>query len=182
MTAEIFLFILLFLFAIFLCFNSCPITLYKVLSFCLFISFSAVTRFSGFDIDMQTYSIALKSDSYSIYYLKEPVYWFFSRIIFWVLQSEELTFVFFDIISFYLIFKSKELLKMPQYFPYLLILFFPMVMGLNNVYRQYLSVTFFIYFFSVVFSSASMTKKVVFFALSALTHNVAFLFSPVFLH
>ncbi len=154
--------------------------LYSIFTFILFLVYSIITRYSGFDIDMNTYSNALRSEYFSLYYLKEPVYWITSRYVYKVTQSPEITFIIYDMISFLFILKARKNMKLPQYFPYLFLLFFPAVMGFNNVYRQYLSYTIFIYFVSLFFVPSGFVKKSFYVVLSVLTHNVSALFSPIF--
>ncbi|MBS9866978.1 EpsG family protein [Vibrio alginolyticus] len=154
--------------------------LYFFLTFFLFFIYSIVTRYSGFDIDINTYASSLKSEVFSLYYLKEPVYWVSSRYIYKITQSPEITFILYDIISFVLVLKARKNMKLPQYFPYLFLLFFPAVMGINNVYRQYLSYTIFLYFTSLLFVGSGFIKKSFFILLSVLTHNVSALFAPLF--
>lgn len=153
--------------------------LYSVITFILFTLYSIITRYSGFDIDMNTYAYSLEIDSLSLYYLKEPVYWISSRYVYDITNSPELTFIFYDLISFLFILKLRSNFKLPQYFPYLLILFFPFIMGFNNVYRQYLSYCFFLYFFSLNFIAINLINKWFFLLVAIFTHNMAALFAPL---
>ncbi|WMX35614.1 EpsG family protein [Aeromonas caviae] len=154
---------------------------YFTFVFLLFFIYSLVTRFSGFEIDFITYAKELEIDSYDIYYLKEPVYWLFSRVVYDFFASKELTFVFFDSIAFVLVIVASRKMNLPQFFPFLFLLFFPAVMGMNNVYRQYLAYAIYIFFFSLVISKESPFKSIFFLVLSILTHNVVALFSPLLL-
>ena len=153
---------------------------YFFITLFLFAIYSVITRYSGFDIDIKIYAKSLKSESFSLYYLREPVYWIPSRCIYKITQSQEITFIIYDIISFSLVLKARKNMNLPQYFPYLFLLSFPAVMGINNVYRQYLSYTIFIYFASLLFVVSGFVKRSFFILLSILTHNVSALFSPLF--
>lgn len=180
MTYELAYFLFLLFVGLYLCIA--PIKsrlLYDVTYILLFIGYSLVTRYSGFDVDILTYESALRSDSTNIYYLKEPVYWILSRYIFDILGSAELTFFVYDVLVFILILKAVKNFNLPQYFPFLYFLFFPSVFGINNVLRQFISYSFFYYFLSLVYINARMSKKTLFFILSVLTHNVAALFLPI---
>ncbi|MFV0432055.1 MAG: EpsG family protein [Alphaproteobacteria bacterium] len=154
---------------------------YFAVTLTLFIGYSIITRYAGLDIDMKTYAEALKYDFISLYYLAEPVYWLSSRYVYKILQSEELTFIFYDVLSFLLVLKARKRMEFPQYFPYLFLLFFPAVMGFNNVYRQYLSYSIYLFFMSLVITNAKFMKKSIWLLIAILTHNVAALFSPFFL-
>lgn len=180
MTAELLFYLLLVTIGLLLCLK--PIRNefnYNLITLFLFTIYSAITRFSGFDIDIHTYAKSLIINSMDIYYLREPVYWLTSRYVYKVLQSPELTFMLYDFISFIFILKVRSNLNFPQYFPYLFLLFFPMVMGINNVYRQYLSYCFIMFFISLQFTASSPLKKWIFLLISILTHNASALFAPL---
>ncbi|MFG6139546.1 EpsG family protein [Halomonas sp. B23F22_10] len=180
MTYELSFYLFVVLVGLALCFREIPSKLvYSFLTFFLFLSYSAVTRYSGFDIDINVYAEALKFDTFSIYYIKEPVYWLLSRYVYDFTGSPELTFICFDAVSFVLVLMARKNMDLPQYFPYLFLLFFPSVMGINNVYRQYLSCSIFIYFASLLFVDSSFFRRLFFLSLSFLTHNAAALFAPL---
>jgi hypothetical protein len=77
--------------------------LFSLLSFMLLAIYSIITRYSGFDIDMNTYSETLESSNLSVYYLKEPVYWITSQYLYKLTESPEITFIIYDLVSFILI-------------------------------------------------------------------------------
>ena len=181
MTVELTYYIFISLIGLFFCFSKIRSEkCYFIITFILFLLFSVITRYSGFDIDMNTYAEALKSDVFSIYYVKEPVYWVTSRYIYDVTQSPEVTFIVYDVVAFLLVLNARKNMEFPQYFPYLFLLFFPAVMGLNNVYRQYLSYAIFLYFISLLFIQSGFIKKSFYTILAILTHNMAALFTPLF--
>lgn len=153
---------------------------YFIFSFILFFIFSIITRYSGFDEDMNVYVSTFESNIFSIYYLKEPVYWVLSHYIYNFIKSPEITFIVYDLISFLLILQARKTIGLPQYFPFLFLLFFPAVMGFNNVFRQYLSYAVFLYFTSLLFIQSSFLKRSFYIVLAILTHNVSALFSPLF--
>lgn len=180
MTLELIFYLFLTFIGLFLCLKTIKNNIiYNTITLVLFVTYSAITRFSGYDIDMNTYELSLNINSFDIYYLREPVYWITSRYIYRFLGSSELTFMFYDLISFIFILKIRSNLKLPQYFPYLLLLFFPMVMGFNNVYRQYLSYCFILYFFSLQFTDSNQIKKWFFLFISIFTHNASAIFAPL---
>lgn len=181
MTVELYYYIFLVLVGLFFCVRQIKSErLFSLLSFMLLAIYSIITRYSGFDIDMNAYSGELESPILSVYYLKEPVYWITSRYLYKLTESPEITFIIYDLVSFILILKARKNMKLPQYFVFLYILFFPSVMGLNNVYRQYLAHSIFIYFTSLTMINAGFFKKSFFILLSMLTHNVSALFTPLF--
>ncbi|OYQ80595.1 hypothetical protein B9T19_04965 [Ignatzschineria sp. F8392] len=183
MTYELTYYIFLIVIGLLLCIKEIKSTsLYNIITFTLFFIFAAITRYSGFDIDINTYAKSLHYiDNFSAYYLREPVYWISSRYIYLITQSYETTFLFYDSIAIILILYARKNFSFPQYFPYLFFLFFPSVMGLNNVYRQYLTYVLFIFFLSITLTKpSSLIKRSLFSLIVILTHNVAALFIPIF--
>lgn len=125
MTIELSFYLFLITVGLILCLKSIPNErLYNIVTIIFFIAYSAIMRFSGLDGDMTVYAASLKYDLLNSYYLREPVYWITSRYVYKILQSAELTFMFYDLISFIIILKVRVNLKLPQYFPYLLLVFF----------------------------------------------------------
>lgn len=153
--------------------------LYEFFTFFSFLGLSFVVRYSGFDGDIEVYATALSSTSLSLYYLKEPVFWIFSRYVFEFLGSQELVFVFFDTIVFSIILYVRNRLCLPKYFPYLVVLFFPSVMGMQNVYRQFIASGFLLMFFSQVITEEKTRFKLLTFLMAGLCHNAAFVFLPI---
>lgn len=179
MTAELYIYLLVAFFGLVFCILKCNNILYNVITFSLFLSYSFIVRTSGFDFDMKVYAISLKGDELSLYYLKEPLYWFTSRYIYSLSHSEIFTFIFFDSISFIVILYVRSILNLPKFFPYLFLLFFPSVMGMQNVYRQYLSYSFLILLQAFIYNEYKFKKKVIVLFISGLFHNVGFLFVPL---
>ncbi|RBP77387.1 EpsG-like putative glucosyltransferase [Shewanella putrefaciens] len=179
MTLEMFLFLLLFLFALVLSLIKLNKVLYFLISFFLLISYSVVVRLAGFDADIGNYSEFLKVDSFSIYYLKEPIYWLGSRYLFKLTGSEFFVFFFYDLIFIGLLLISCGKLNLPRYFPFVFFLFFPTVLGMQNVFRQFIASGFLILLLSLAFTGAKYRYRFFVLLLATLTHNVSLLFSPL---
>lgn len=179
MTLELYFYLLILLFGAYACVAKIKETFYNVGTLFLFVCLSFVVRDAGFDVDIGNYAEYLKIDSFSIYYIKEAVYWLGSRFIYVITDSEFMVFITYDLLFFSLILFVRSELNLPKYFPYLVILFFPTVMGMQNVYRQFIASGFLLLFFSQVVISRKMTIKLVTLVLAGLSHNVAFLFLPV---
>ena len=180
MTMEFIWYLVLSLVCVIHCIIKTKDSKYCALFYFLFFSiFSLITRYSGWDVDFYTYSASLKSNQIDFYYLREPGYWLSSRVIYSIINSAELTFFIFDIISFIFIWLANKNFKLPSYFPYMFLLFFPSVMGINNVYRQYLAMAIFLYSFSLILSNKGRFRSAIFSAFSMLTHNISMLFFPV---
>lgn len=158
----------------------------RVMNFILFMAvavfYSIVMRYSGWDWDINTYARAMTFDSLNnIYYYREPVYWFSANYLYNNIFGDEVkTFIFIDIISFVVIYIASRKLVLPNYFPFLFLIFFPALMGIQNVYRQYLSM-------SVLFLSIASMKKgekigLLYWIIACLTHNLSVLFLPILIY
>lgn len=144
-----------------------------------FFIFSLIVRNSGFDADIKNYEQALNVKSFSIYYLKEPLYWLGSRVIFELSESPIIVFVFYDFIFFTMLFCASIKLKLPVYFPFIALLFFPSVLGMQNVLRQFIASGFLLMFVAFVFSGSKFRLKLLALIFAALAHNSALLFAPI---
>ncbi|ADT85360.1 EpsG family protein [Vibrio furnissii] len=179
MTLELITYVILLIFAVLFIFIRCPSRIQFILYFVLTLFYSIVVRYSGFDLDINTYVRTLSFDNlFSTYYLREPIYWLSSNFIYRnIINKEELVLVLYDVISFLVIYKAYKNLEIPYYFIYLYIIFFPSLMGLQNVYRQYLSMCFL--FLSISYAHNGSKKSFFWWLISGLTHNVGFIFLPV---
>lgn len=141
--------------------------------------YSIVIRTSGYDYDIGNYrNIMTFTDiTDSLYYMKEPIYWLSSNWMHRYMGIPELwVFVIFDCISFYVIYKSSCKMKLPYYFVFAFIVFFPSHMGIQNIYRQYLAMV--VILLSLSYKDESM-KSVLFLIVAVLIHNVSALFIPI---
>lgn len=153
-------------------------------SFFLFFLFwavlsSVVIRSSGFDTDIINYSRAMSESSFSFYSLREPVVWIGQRLAYNLLESEILVFILFDIIAFLIIYRAFRNFNLPQYAFFSILCFFPFILGVQNVYRQWFSVALILLSFSYL--NRSFIKRYFYFLAAGLSHNVAGLFLASFL-
>ncbi|HAS6064096.1 TPA: hypothetical protein I7135_18210 [Vibrio vulnificus] len=152
----------------------------NILLLASFFIYSSVSRYSGFDVDILEYSYAMHSDKMTIYYLKEPVFWLGSRFFFSVFQSEEAVFILYDMFCFFMVLKSLELVKQPKYIAVFMFIFFPSVMGLQNVYRQFIAVSFLLS--SILLCNSKPKSSWLMFCFAVLSQNSAAIFLPLLLH
>lgn len=152
--------------------------LFLIIVWLAYVSTSVVIRLSGFDVDIITYAEQMRRADLSFYYLREPIIWFGQRLAYQVLQSEVLVFVTFDIGGLALVFLAFRNFGMPRYAYIAFLLFFPTVLGMQNVYRQWYSACFLLY------AASHMTKPNVRSALAIIagiaSHNVAAIFLGYF--
>jgi len=120
----------------------------------------------------------MSSSSFSFYYLREPVVWIGQRYLYQILGSQEVVFILFDMLALGVLYKAFKNYGLPQYAFFSFLCFFPFILGIQNVYRQWYSVVFVLYAFSI--SYESLSKRYFSFLLAGLSHNVAGLFSAPF--
>lgn len=138
-----------------------------------------IVRHAGFDADINTYANSVDFYLYGIYYWKEPLIWFGLQLVNQYTPSIEITFLTFDLLSVlfvYIAFKKTNL-KANHFLGFFLL--FPVILGYENIYRQYYSTILTILFISFLLTKFS--KKYYFIAILAGTsHNVSFAFTPIF--
>ncbi len=144
----------------------------------VYLSLSVVVRLSGYDSDIQTYMGAMDFDSYSFYYLKEPVVWIGQRFLYDMLGSKFVVFLVFDAVGGFFVFAALTRINVPQYLYFSILLFFPFVMGFQNVYRQWLSMCIFLFAFGTVYQKHYRLAPVIFiyFPIAVASHNVSAVF------
>ncbi|WP_172892938.1 EpsG family protein [Buttiauxella agrestis] len=181
MTLELLFYSVLFVTGIVSCFIENRTKVYYFITFSLFLVFSIIMRTSGFDLDINAYAVNFRLESLDIYYLKEPVFWLSSRYVYKFIHSDEVVFVLYDALSFIIVLWTTRKLNLPAYYPYLFLLFFPSLMGMENIYRQYLSMVLSSSFLAMCMLDDSFKKKMSVGLLAGLTHNVFFLFFTIYL-
>jgi hypothetical protein len=125
-----------------------------------------------------SYIPAMKSNSISFYYLKEPVYWFTSRFLYNLIPVHQIVFIIIDLFCFSLLLYVQSVMRLPRYFPFLFLGFFPVVLGMQNVYRQFIAS----FFLLVTLASALeglKYKKYLSFILALLSHSSSILLLPL---
>lgn len=96
----------------------------------------ASIRLAEFNGDINVYARELHAQSTSLYYLKEAIYWFGSRFVFSLTNSEILTFIALDLVIAFMLFLALRFFKAPKYSYFLILILFPSVFGFQNIYRQ----------------------------------------------
>lgn len=178
---ELAFYVLLMLVSVYLASRS-QIQLSNGVKYTLFIFFSMmlslVVRLTNFDADIQVYAESMRFNQLSLYYLREPVVWLGQRYIFSLLQSDVLVFIFFDFIAFNALYFAFKNYKVPYYAYYSFLIFFPFVLGMQNVYRQWISVIFCL--LALSFSYRHYFNRYISFLFAGLSHNVAGVFISIF--
>ncbi|PBN47935.1 EpsG family protein [Capnocytophaga sputigena] len=195
MTLELFAYIILCLLSLFFAykegkFSNMKSLSRKIFAFIIGATWFVIIRLSGFDIDINTYveylgnniEILLIKDSF--YFLREFVFWgiFIGGYI--ILQDKILILLSIDIIVLYFLIKTIINFRLPFYSFFLLLCFFPNLMGYENVYRQYIATILTLYAISIAYKNSFPIRKkefksYIFIIIAGLCHNVAFLFFPL---
>ncbi|WP_417437322.1 EpsG family protein [Idiomarina abyssalis] len=142
---------------------------------------SLVVRLSNFDTDIQTYAESMRFESLSFYYFREPVVWFGQRFLFSLIGSEFIVFFLFDLLMFTVTYLALRNYRLPYYAFFSFLTFFPFILGMQNVYRQWVSVLFCLLAISYSFGSSRSAVRYFTFFISGLSHNVAGVFLAPFL-
>lgn len=140
---------------------------------------SVAVRVSGFDEDMSIYVEAMQSPGFSLYYLTEPIVWYSLAGLYALVENEYLALTIMDAVGFLLLYRAMKNLECPPYTYFSFFLFFPVVMGFQNIYRQYTATILFL--FASSFVSRRRILACAAFLASLLAHNSAAVFLPVFL-
>ncbi|WP_338608585.1 EpsG family protein [Pelagibacterium nitratireducens] len=142
-----------------------------------FFVLSTSVRLAEFDADIQTYAQRMEETALNFYYLREPVVWLGHRLLFGITRSHVMTLVASDVIFFSLVVRSFRRFGLPQYAIIAFIAFFPFILGMQNVYRQWVSSCLAIYALSL--ADRHLGRAALAFLLAVLSHNVAVLFFPI---
>lgn len=151
--------------------------------FLVFIGYSILSRDRIPKNDIITYNITMDTplDTYnSIYFLREPIYWFSSKLLYDYFDNPFPVYLIIDIFSILIFLFALYRNKYQAYFLYLFTVFFVSVLGFQNVYRQYLA-TFFILAAIFLIAENKFKTKVFTLILGVLTHNVVALYIPILL-
>lgn len=134
---------------------------------------------SKFDTDINVYAKSFDNKNLSLYYSREPVFWLGSRMLYYLKESRVLVFLIFDLVMGLVLYNALRRLSVPQYAYFSILVFFPFVLGMQNVYRQWVASIFLIFCLSFVAGKYSNKKALFAFFLACLSHNGAGLFLPI---
>ncbi|MAO33917.1 MAG: hypothetical protein CMD03_04070 [Flavobacteriales bacterium] len=136
--------------------------------------------FNGFEIDILTYALEMKSTSYDIYYLREFIFWLGIRLVFFIVNSELLSFVLLDLLWIYILVKissRNNYFRLNNGLTIVLATSFPFFFGYENIYRQFLATI--IILFSYTYISFAQRRAWLLFFISIFIHNLSVLALPL---
>ena len=111
------------------------------------IAFLYIVRIEGFDTDIADYARQMQATGMDFYYLREFIFWFGSRFVYYIFQDELISFIFMDIIWIIAMVKAGNRLslynkeKLNNALLLVLVTSFPFVFGYENIYRQFYAKT-----------------------------------------
>ena len=133
-----------------------------------------------FDADIENYAEYMKLDSLSIYYIKEPIVWLGQRFVYDFLASSYLVFLVFDIVIGIVMFVALRAHNLPYYAYFSFLIYFPVILSMQNIYRQFYAEIFFLLCMSYLNSKRKLGKSVFAFITAVLSHNSAAIFLPYY--
>lgn len=158
--------------------------LYKLFFIPSVFAFMIIVRFSGFDKDIINYASELHSTGIDLYYLREFVFWFGSRIVYFFTQDEILAFLLMDIIWISMMVKIGNRLSgfnsknINNAFLVIIVTSFPFVLGFENIYRQFFATIFALMSYSML--NKQKSRVLLFFLMAFFMHNIIALLIPIF--
>ena len=160
-------------------------SLYKWIFIPSVLVFMFIVRNEGFDSDINHYAIQMSATGIDLYYLREFVFWFGSRVLYFVLQDNLYTFLLMDLIWIIAILKVGNRMaffdKKNLNNALLLVLMtsFPFVFGYENIYRQFYATIFALLSYSLV--DKKYYSSLFFLIVAFFMHNIVALLLPLFM-
>jgi len=175
---ELFSYILLTLAAVALSVRGTSLnTLTVVLCVSAFAALSIVVRASGYDSDIPVYVERMQTVEHGWYYFREPVVWYVQRLLFYVTKSDFSALVISDLLVYLMVATALYGLGGPAYALLSIVIFVPFVLGMQNVYRQWVASAFLL--LAISRSKKTTSQAIVFYVLAVLSHSAAVFFLPL---
>lgn len=148
--------------------------------FCIYSFLVFVVR-SNLEADLVTYAGRMENLSFYFYYLREPVVWIGQPILYLFFNDAVAVFIIYDALIGLVVFLAFTQFRLPNYAFFSFFTFFPVILGMQNIYRQWVASALLLLFLSLVYRNQEKLKPLIIFCISALTHNVAAIFLPLLL-
>lgn len=116
----------------------------------------------------------------SSYYLREAFFWLSSSFITNLFKSTTYAFWFWDILTLLAVLRIRKNFNLPDYYILLYYGTFITLLGLENIYRQFIATTFLLLSISYVLKQSKL-KSLFFLLLAIFSHNVVIMFAPLYL-
>jgi hypothetical protein len=138
--------------------------------------------FKGFEIDILTYAIEMQATSFDFYYLREFIFWFALRFVYYITDSELLSFILLDFFWVYLLIKASANQESKGFRNGLVIILatsFPFFFGYENIYRQFYAMVVSLYAYSIIHYKPYKASLV--FIITIFIHNLTLFLIPLFI-
>lgn len=154
--------------------------LYWTASLVVLAALSAAIRTHYFDSDIEAYATWMRQGDPTSYEMREPVIWFGLKALYYAtLQNEVLTFWLMDLLVLSVVVSTFVRLRIPAYALLAFVIFFPFILGMQNIYRQWAGACFLMAAFWM--GEKQPARSLGLYIVAALTHNVAAIFLPLVL-
>lgn len=149
----------------------------------LILCYSIQSTIGEEDSDLEKYVALIQSDNFiwSPNLIREFLFWTLTRFFYSLFNDRNITFLLINLIFSYFILKGFKNLNKSNDNLYLLfgfLLFFPFLNGIHIIYRQFISMTIFLFSLSCFHNNKNLMGVIVF-IISFLFHNITLLFLPV---
>lgn len=164
-------------------FASVNISISKRTFFCLWFfiySLLVIVVRQHFDADIAIYARLMTFDGFPYYQFKEPLIWFSQKILYKIFGNSFTVFAICDLIIGLILFKTLYNLKVKKYVYFSILLFFPVILGMQNIYRQWVASVLFLYSISLIWNNTISRKSIFAFVISIFSHNSAVLMTSVY--
>lgn len=146
-----------------------------------FIALSVAVRTSQMDADIFKYTEIMPLTTIDAQLLREPIVWIGQKFLYQIIHNSTYNFVIFDIVAFSAVLIAWKGIDLPQYAILAIIVFFPFIMGMQNIYRQWFAACLFLLSLATIKKNPAIGIST--FILAVVSHNVAAVFAGVlFLH
>ncbi len=146
--------------------------------------FLYIVRNEGFDTDIIDYARQMHATGMDLYYLREFIFWFGSRFVYFVIQDELYSFLFMDLIWILVMIRTGNRMSknnkenINNALLLVLLTSFPFVFGYENIYRQFYATVFSLYSYSLI--EKKYYSSICIFVISFFMHNIVALLLPLF--
>lgn len=131
----------------------------------------------NFQSDIIVYADSFHNPGIYSYHIREPFFWIGSKLLFVTFRSEVYVFLIYDVISAVILFNALKIYRAPLYIYFSILLFFPVILGMQNVYRQWLATVFLLHAFALA-RHKNNNAWVFSFVIAVCSHNVAAVMLP----
>ena len=138
--------------------------------------------FNGFDIDILTYAVEMQATSFDFYYLREFIFWFALRFVYYLTNSELVSFILLDFFWVYILIKTSANRDFKGFQNGLIIILatsFLFFFGYENIYRQFYAMVVSLYAYSII--QTKPYRAFLVFIMTIFIHNLTLFLVPLFI-